>query len=120
MLAFGIIVVLFLIAGPCVPAGWIGTRVRWSALAFVMASALTPIVSYIATQALIPMLRAVIPPDNDGMGDIMIPYFGIVTGLVTGIVAAVIVSRRNAKAAKASIVAPSDSGGSGGGKGVRN
>ena len=110
MIAFGIIVVLFLIAGPCVLAGWIGARVRWPAFAFVIAWVLTPIISYVATQILIPVLRAVIPPDNDGTGVIMIPYFGIVTGLVAGIVAAVMVSRRNAKAAKASIVAPSELG----------
>ena len=100
MILFGIIVVLFLIAGPCVLAVWSGTRVRWPALAFFIAWVLTPIVSYVATQALIPVLRAVTPPNNDGTAVIMIPIFGIVTGLVAGIVAAVIVSRRNAKRTK--------------------
>ena len=106
MIAFGIIVVLFLIAGPCVLAGWIGSRVPVPSLAFAIAWPLTPIASYVATQVLIPVLRAVAPPNNDGTGVIMIPYFGIVTGLIAGIVAAVIVRRRNAKSAKSRIVPP--------------
>ena len=67
---------------------------------------MTPIISYVVTQVLIPVLRAVAPPNNDGTGVIMIPFYGIVTGLIAGIVAAVIVSRRNAKAAKSPIVPP--------------
>ena len=106
MIAFGIIVVLFLIAGPCVLAVWIGSRVPVPALAFAIAWPLTPMISYVATPVLIPVLRAVTPPNNDGTGVIMIPFFGIVTGLVAGIVAAVIVSRRNAKSARSPIVPP--------------
>jgi hypothetical protein len=92
------------IVAPGVIAGWFGTRVRRPVIAFFLAWIMTPIVTLIVTIALWPLLRALIPPDNDGTGAIMLPFLGIATGLVAGIVAAVIVGRRRDKGAATSAV----------------
>lgn len=84
---------LFIVA-PCVLAGWIGTRVRSPVIAFVLTWVMTPLVSAVVTVLGTPVLRAITPANNDGTGTIMLPFFGIVTGLIAGIVAAVLVSRR--------------------------
>ncbi|MFN0199272.1 MAG: hypothetical protein ACKVT0_21180 [Planctomycetaceae bacterium] len=86
---------LLLLVGPCAIGVWIGTRVRWPAIAFFLAWLITPAISYVAVKAMIPVLRAVTPPDNDGTWVIMVPFFGIVTGLGGGIAAAMIVFRRH-------------------------
>ena len=90
---------LFIIA-PCAIAGWIGTRVRSPVIAFVVTWMLPPLVAAFLTALGTPVLRALTPAGNDGTGAIMIPFFGIVTGLIAGIVASVIVSRRIANEAK--------------------
>ena len=84
---------LFIVA-PCAIAAWLGTRVRSPAVAFVLTWALTPLVSAVVTVLGIPVLRAITPANNDGTGAIMLPFFGIVTGLIAGIVAAEIVKRQ--------------------------
>lgn len=100
-----VVLSLFIVA-PCAIAAWVGTRVRRSLIAFVLAWILTPIVSVIVTLVLWPVLRAMIPSNNDGTGAIMIPFFGIVTGLVAGIVAAMIVGRRRDRANEPSLEPP--------------
>ncbi len=89
---------LFIVA-PCVIAAWLGSRVDSRLIAFVLTWILTPFVSFVLTVALAPVLRALTPANNDGTGAIMIPYFGIVTGLIAGIVASMIVKRRRGAAA---------------------
>lgn len=84
---------LFIVA-PCAIAAWLGSRVRSPLIAFVLTWIATPFVSLVLTVALAPVLRGLIPANNDGTGAIMIPYFGIVTGVIAGTVAAVIVKRR--------------------------
>lgn len=86
---------LFIVA-PCAVAAWLGTRVRSPMIAFAVAWVLTPLVSYAITVLGTPVLRAITPAGNDGTGAIMIPFFGIVTGVIAGIVAARIVKRRGA------------------------
>ena len=86
---------LFIVA-PCAISGWLGSRVRWPILAFFITWVLTPILSAIITVLRVPILQAISPPNNDGTGAIMLPFLGIVTGLIAGIVSAVVVSRRNA------------------------
>lgn len=85
------------IGAPAAISAWIGTRVRSPVIAFVVTWVLTPLVSFVITIAGAPILRAITPANNDGTGAIMIPYFGIVTGLIAGIVASVIVKRRQFK-----------------------
>lgn len=84
---------LFIVT-PCVIAGWIGTRVRTPIVALVVTWLLTPLVSYVVTVLGTPILRAITPVGNDGTGAIMLPFFGVVTGLIAGLVAAGIVRRR--------------------------
>lgn len=96
------------IVSPCVIAVWLGTRVRLPVVAFALAWVMTPIASWIITIVLWPILRALIPPNNDGTGAIMIPIFGIATGLIAGIVAAVIVRRRQDKVAATTTAEQSD------------
>ena len=84
---------LFIVA-PCVIAGWLGTRVRTPLIAFMLTWIATPFVSFVITVVFTPVLRAITPTGNDGTGAIMIPSFGIVTGLIAGFVAAMIVKRR--------------------------
>ena len=90
---------LFIVA-PCVIAGWLGTRVRSPLVAFVLTWIATPFVSFVITVVFTPVLRAITPTGNDGTGAIMIPFFGIVTGVIAGIVAAKIVKRRGGKLAQ--------------------
>lgn len=90
---------LFIVA-PCVIAAWLGTRVRSPFIAFVLTWVLTPLVSYVITVLGSPVLRAITPAGNDGTGAIMIPFFGIVTGLIAGIVVARIVQRRRGEVAQ--------------------
>lgn len=89
---------LFIVA-PCAIAAWLGTRVRSPLIAFVLTWIATPFVSFALTLVLAPVLRALVPANSDGTGVIMIPFFGIVTGIIAGIVAAVIVQRRRGEAA---------------------
>ena len=89
---------LFIVA-PCVIAGWLGTRVRSPLIAFVLTWIATPFVSFVITVVFTPVLRAITPAGNDGTGAIMIPFFGIVTGVIAGIVAAMIVKRRGGELA---------------------
>lgn len=84
---------LFIVA-PCAIAAWLGTRVRSPLIAFVVTWITTPLVSFVITSAFTPVLRAITPAGNDGTGAIMIPFFGIVTGVIAGIVAVMIVKRR--------------------------
>lgn len=84
---------LFIVA-PCVIAAWLGSRVRSPLIAFVLTWIATPLVSLVITIVFTPVLRAITPAGNDGTGAIMIPFFGIVTGVIAGIVAAWIVKRR--------------------------
>ncbi len=90
---------LFIVA-PCAIAAWLGTRVRSPLIAFVVTWVMTPLVSYGITVLGTPVLRAITPANNDGTGAIMIPYFGIVTGLIAGIVVAWIVKRRRSEVAQ--------------------
>lgn len=85
---------LFIVA-PCVIAGWVGTRLRTPVVALVVTWLLTPLVSSAITVLGTPILRAITPVGNDGTGAIMLPFFGIVTGLIAGIVVAGIVRRRS-------------------------
>jgi hypothetical protein len=80
-----------------VAAVWIGTRVRRPLIAFVLAWLLTPILTLFVEVVLWPWLRSLIPPNNDGTGAIMLPFFGIVTGLAAGCVAAIAVGRLHSK-----------------------
>ncbi len=89
---------LFIVA-PCAIAVWLGLRVRSPFIAFVLTWIATPFVSFVLTIVLTPVLRALTPATNDGTGAIMIPYFGIVTGVIAGIIAAMIVRRRGGKPA---------------------
>ena len=89
---------LFIVT-PCVIAAWLGSRVRSPLIAFVLTWIATPLVSFVLTVALAPVLRELTPPNNDGTGAIMIPYFGIVTGVIAGIVVAMIVKRRGGEVA---------------------
>jgi hypothetical protein len=89
---------LFILA-PCAIAAWLGTRVRSPVIAFVLTWIATPLVSFVITVVFTPVLRAITPAGNDGTGAIMLPFFGIVTGLIAGIVAAVLVQRRNGREA---------------------
>lgn len=90
---------LFIVA-PCVIAAWIGTRTRSRNIAFVSTWVLTPFVSVVITILGLPILRAISPSGNDGTGAIMLPFLGIVTGLIAGFVAASIVKRRIVNGAK--------------------
>ncbi len=83
---------LFIVA-PCVIAGWVGTRVRTPVVALVVTWLLTPFASYVITVLGAPILRAITPVGNDGTGTIILPFVGIVTGLIAGFVAAGIVRR---------------------------
>jgi biotin transporter BioY len=85
---------LFIVA-PCVIAAWVGTRVRSPVIALVVTWLLTPLGSLVITVLGTPILRAITPANNDGTFAIMLPFFGIVTGLIAGIVASVIVKRRS-------------------------
>jgi hypothetical protein len=93
MMGFLIGFPLFIVA-PCAIAAWLGTRVRSPLIAFVVTWIATPLVSLVLTVVLAPVLRELTPANNDGTGAIMIPYFGIATGVIAGIVAARIVKRR--------------------------
>lgn len=84
---------LFIVA-PCAIAAWLGSRVRSPFMAFLLTWLATPLVSLVLTVVLAPVLRTLTPANNDGTGAIMIPFVGIVTGLIAGILAAVIVRRR--------------------------
>ena len=79
---------------PCVIAAWLGTRVRSPLIAFVLTWIATPLVSFVITTVFTLVLRAITPAGNDGTGAIILPFFGIVTGVIAGIIAAVIVQRR--------------------------
>ena len=96
MMGFLIGFPLFIVA-PCAIAAWLGTRVNSPVVAFVLKWIATPLVSLIFTVVLAPVLRELTPANNDGTGAIMIPYFGIATGVIAGIVAAIIVKRRQFK-----------------------
>lgn len=85
---------LFIVA-PCVIAGWVGTRIRSPIIALVVTWLLTPLVSFVVTVLGTPILRAITPANNDGTFAIMLPIFGIVTGLIAGIVSAGVVRRRS-------------------------
>jgi hypothetical protein len=84
---------LFIVA-PCAIAAWLGTRVTSPVVAFVLTWIATPLVSLVLTVVLAPVLRELTTANNDGTGAIMIPYFGIATGVIAGIVAAIIVKQR--------------------------
>lgn len=88
---------LFIVA-PCVLAGWLGARCRIPAVAFFVAWLATPCASLAITVLGMPVLRAITPPENDGTGAIMLPFFGVVTGVLAGIGAAVTVQRRRTRA----------------------
>lgn len=83
------------IVAPCVIAGWLGTLTGRPVPAFILTWILTPLITLGVTIVLWPLLRALTPPNNDGTGAIMIPFFGIATGLFAGIIAAVVVGRRS-------------------------
>lgn len=93
----GLIAFVLFIATPCAIAAWLGTRINRPLIAFVLAWLLTPPLTLGIEILLWPVLRALIPPNNDGTGAIMLPFFGIVTGLLAGGVAAIIVTRRGKK-----------------------
>ena len=93
---------LFIVA-PCAIAVWVGTRVRSPLIAFVLTWIATPFASFVITIVFTPVLRAIPPAGNDGTGAIMLPFFGIVTGLIAGIVAAWIVRRRGGEVAPKSV-----------------
>lgn len=82
------------IVAPCVIAGWLGALTGRPVPAFLLTWILTPLISMGETVVLWPLLRALTPPNNDGIGAIMIPFFGVATGLFAGIIAAVVVGRR--------------------------
>jgi hypothetical protein len=83
------------IVSPCLLSAWIGTRVRSPVIAFLLTWLLTPFTTALIAILGTPVLRAITPPENDGTGVIMLPFFGIVTGLIAGIVAAILVSKRS-------------------------
>jgi hypothetical protein len=89
---------LFIVA-PCAIAVWLGTRVRSPLIAFVLTWIATPFVSAVITVVFTPVLRAIAPAGQDRTGAIMLPLFGIVTGLIAGIVSAWMVQRRRIKVA---------------------
>ena len=89
---------LFIVA-PCAIAAWLGTRVRSPVIAFVLTWIATPLVSFGITVVFTPVLRSITPANNDGTGAIMIPFYGIVTGVFAGIIAAMIVKRRGSQVA---------------------
>jgi hypothetical protein len=95
MAVVGPLMVLLFIGGPCAIALWIGMRAPWPLLAFFLAWVMTPLISLAMVVLLMPLIRATIPPGNDGTGVIMIPIYGILTGLIAGIAAAIMVSRRS-------------------------
>lgn len=97
-MGFLVFVLLFIVA-PCAIAAWLGTRVRSPLIALVLTWIATPLVSLVFTIVGTPVLRAITPAGNDGTGAIMLPFFGIVTGLIAGIVAARIVKRRGIEVA---------------------
>jgi membrane associated rhomboid family serine protease len=84
MLFLRLIVFLLVILAPCAIAAWLGTLLRRPLIAFVLAWLLTPILTLVVEILLWPFLRALTPPDNDGTVAIMLPFFGIITGLVAG------------------------------------
>jgi len=88
---------LVLFGVPCAFAVWLGTRIRWPLLAFLLAWVTTPLASYGMIVALWPILAAMTPPNNDGTWVIMVPLYSIATGLLAGIAAAVVVTRRRNK-----------------------
>lgn len=87
-----IIGAVILFGGTCSIAVWIATRVRWPVVAFFLAWVLTPLVCGLAVLVLSPFASA----GNDGTWAIMLPIYGVGTGLVSAAVAAVIVNRRRA------------------------
>ena len=93
---------LFIVA-PCAIAGWLGTRVRVPAIAFVVTWVATPLITAVFILVGTPVLRAITPAGNDGTGAIMLPFFGIVTGVIAGAVAARFVSRRRGQEAVNSV-----------------
>ncbi len=114
MMGFLIGFPLFIVA-PCAIAAWLGTRVRSPLMAFVLTWIATPFVSFVLTVVFTPVLRAITPAGNDGTGAIMLPFIGIVTGLIAGIVAARIVKRRGGEVAPKPDVADQDEMDSSGG-----
>lgn len=94
----GLIALLLFILVPCAMAAWFGTRLRRPLVAFVLAWLLTPILTLVVEILLWPVLRALIPPNNDGTGAIMLPFFGILTGVIAGGVSAISVARRTNRA----------------------
>jgi hypothetical protein len=92
---------LFIVA-PGAIAVWLGSRVHRPLFAFALTWLATPIASLLITLVFWPVMRALTPPNNDGTGAIMIPFFGIVTGFGFGIASAMIVRRRRDKGTAAS------------------
>lgn len=86
--------VILVVGGPCAVAVWIATHVRWPVAAFFLAWALTPLVMVAAVLVLAPFT----PAGNDGTWAIVLPIYGIGTGLISAIVAGVIVGQRRARA----------------------
>lgn len=90
----GLIFLVLFIVAPCVLAAWIGSRLRRTVLAFFFAWLLTPILTLVFELVLWPVLRSLIPPSNDGTGALMLPFFGVVTGLLAGGGAAIMAALR--------------------------
>lgn len=89
---------LFIVT-PCAIAAWLGTYVRSPLLAFVVTWVMTPLVSVVIAFVFTPVLRAITPPNNDGTSAIILPFYGIVTGVIAGVVASVLVNRRHGREA---------------------
>jgi hypothetical protein len=85
---------LLLFGAPCLFSVWIGTRVRWPVVAFFLAWVTTPFANLIVFLILAMVSRTVTGQETDGTMAIMMPLYGIGTGLVAGIIAAVFVGRR--------------------------
>lgn len=86
----GALLAVALLGGPCVIAAWIASRVRWPVIAFLLAWVLTPILNVLGVLVYAPFA----PAGNDGTWAIVLPLYGIGTGLIAGIIAAAIVVRR--------------------------
>ena len=90
--------IIVLLGGPCAIAAWIASRVRWPLIAFLLAWVLTPLVNVLGVLVYAPFA----PAGNDGTWAIMLPLYGVGTGLISGTVAAVVVVRRRARAGRPS------------------
>lgn len=87
-----------LILGPCLLAMFVGTRINSRLAAFLITWILTPLLTLQFMYVFTPVLRAIIPPGYDGPGVLMLPFLGIMPGLVAGVLAQWFVNRRNRQA----------------------